>query len=94
MPSTASGHNGRKGRSMKTKHDNKSPTSPEEFARLIGSNPFWSADAILEGMLKRGHAMTLENYLSLAYNVDSLDELDPEDRINVPEFLVEISRSA
>jgi hypothetical protein len=36
----------------------------------------------------------VENYLSLAYNVDSLDELDPEDRINVPEFLVEISRSA
>ena len=79
---------------MKTKHDNKSPTSPEEFARLIGSHPIWSANGILLGMLQCGNAMTLENHLSLAYNADSLDELDPEDRINVPEFLVEISRSA
>lgn len=79
---------------MKTKHDNKSPTSPEDFVRLIGSHPIWSANGILLGMLQCGNAMTLENHLSLAYNADSLDELDPEDRANVPEFLVEISRPA
>ena len=31
---------------MKTKHDNKSPTSPEDFARLIGSHPIWSANGM------------------------------------------------
>jgi len=48
-------------------------------------------DFTLEYMIEEGIPLTVENYLGIAYmgDVESLDDLGPEDRVEIEELLAQ-----